>query len=152
MKYLSILVGACFGMAAVSGCVVVDGGDGGQGGGVGAAGGSGGAGGQGGGVGAAGGTGGSTGGQGGQGGTGGGPACMTCADYVTNGTDMDTVCAGTSEDLYNALVTCTCEGACMADCGDNACMGMSPSDTCLTCIQDTAAGCGNEFNECANDF
>lgn len=148
MKYLVILVGACLGLAAGTGCVVVNDGTGGTGGGVGASGGTGGTGGGTGGQG--GGVGGTGGGSGGQGGTGGGGACVGCAEYVTDG--VGTLCDGTSTDLYNALADCTCNGACMDLCLDNVCMeGGTATQECLDCIGDTVAGCGTEFNECSND-
>ncbi len=149
MKYFAILVGAClFGLA---GCVVETGGSNGGSGGTTATGGTGGT--AGGGVGGAtGGTGGAVGGTGGatggSGGTG-GAACTGCADYVTNG---GTLCEGTSTDLYNALVDCTCAGACKDVCLDNVCAGMDVTADCQNCVIDSAAGCGAEFTECSNDF
>lgn len=154
MKYLSILVGACLGMAAVSGCVVVD--DGVGGGGVGASGGSGGAGGSTGGTGGVGGggVGGTGGGVGGTGGAGGGASCVTCSEFITPDLNPDELptCDGASTELYNALFDCTCTGACMADCGDNICdpNNGAATDACLTCIQQ--GGCMTEFSDCANDF
>ncbi|MFO0758625.1 MAG: hypothetical protein U0359_19180 [Byssovorax sp.] len=88
------------------------------------------------------------------GGGGGGPACVSCAAAITPGANPDNlpVCDGTSKDLYDALTQCTCMGACMDVCSDNVCMGSDVSADCQTCVTDTAAGCGNEFNECSNDF
>jgi hypothetical protein len=159
MKYLAILVGACL---CLGGCIIETssgndnsggsgGGDPGVGGGTTQGGG---------------GSGGDTtmggtagmGGMGGSGGTagaGGGEGCVTCAEFITpdaNPNNLPT-CDGQSTDLNNALVECICNGACMPDCADNICMtGDAPSDACQTCIADTAAGCGNEFNECSNDL
>jgi hypothetical protein len=148
MKHVAILLGACLGLA-ISGCVIVDDNSGGAGvGGDPSTGGSAGSGGADGGM-AGAGVGGTGGGAGGMGGAGGSGMCVTCAEYVTDG--VGTLCA-TSEELYNALVACTCEGNCMADCADNVCAGADITDVCQSCIADTAAGCGNEFNECSNDF
>jgi hypothetical protein len=150
MKYLTFLFVACLGF---TGCVVVDGEVGGSAGSAGAGvGASGGAGGTGGSVGGTAGAGGSTGGAGGTGGGG----CVTCAEAVTpdgNPNDLPT-CDGASTDLYAALVDCTCNGACMDLCSDNVCAD-PPADItqeCQDCVGDTAAGCGTEFNACANDF
>jgi hypothetical protein len=166
MKYLTILVSACLGIGAFSGCVVVDGtsaadnsGGSGNTGGTPTTGGEGGIPG----VGGSGGSGGATGGSA-TGGTGGGACadefqpingtCYTCGEFVTyemtcEGVDL---CEGGSTDLYDALVACTCTGACMDLCGDNICAGVMSTDECLACIADTAAGCGAEFNECSNDI
>ena len=75
--------------------------------------------------------------------------CTGCADYVTNG---GTLCEGTSTDLYNALVDCTCAGACKDICTDNVCAGLDVTTDCQNCVIDSAAGCGMEFGECSNDF
>ncbi|MEZ4296604.1 MAG: hypothetical protein R3B70_16650 [Polyangiaceae bacterium] len=144
MKHFAIFVGACL---ALSGCVIEtstgNGGSAGDGGaGVGGNGGS--TGGQGGSV---GGQGGSVGGQGGTGGS--TAACATCAEYITDG--QGELCEA-SADLYNTLVDCICVGNCADVCTDNICAGGDLTADCQTCIGDTAAGCGNEFNECSNDF
>ena len=155
MKYLAILVSACLvGLVGMSGCVVVgtDGDTLGVGGGT-TSEGTGATGDTTGGSGGTSSTGGST--TGGTGGSGGstGPTCVSCAEFVTPGLnpDMLPVCDGTSSDLYKALVDCTCTGACADACGDNVCMEMDATDACVSCIQDTVAGCGNEFGECSND-
>lgn len=62
-----------------------------------------------------------------------------------------TICEGMSTDLYNAFVDCVCAGACMDACGDNVCAQLDISVDCQTCVADTAAGCGNEYNDCADD-
>ncbi len=152
MKYLAILFGAC--LVGLSGCVIET--TGGGGGGAGGGGVGGGTGGQATG-GSTGGAGGATGGSGGAtGGTGGSTGCMTCGDFITNGSDPAMLCTDngppSSSDLYGALGDCTCAGACADKCADSVCAGMTISDACLSCVQDTAAGCGNEFNECANDI
>lgn len=143
MKYLAILVGSCL---ALAGCVIeTSSGSGGSGGsgaaGVGGTGGStGGTAGSG-----VGGTGGSTGGTGGTGGA----ACVGCGEFVTTG--EGTLCEA-SQALYDDLVACVCTGACMDVCTDNICAGGDISADCQTCVGDTVAGCGNEFNTCANDI
>lgn len=94
-----------------------------------------------------------TGGAGG-GGVGGGSGCdmaLTCADVVTNG-GAENLCSGTdAAKAYDDLSACTCTGACATDCGDNVCMGMTVSAACQTCVLDTQAGCGNEFQTCSNN-
>jgi len=84
-----------------------------------------------------------------------GAACVTCGELITNGGDTSQLCANgmpSSVDLYTALIDCVCTGACAALCGDNVCAGANVTAECQTCVLDTAAGCGNEFNECANDI
>lgn len=152
MKYQAILVGACL---CLGGCIIDTTGDTSDTSNVGGDGGTAGAG-----VGGAGGTGGAIGGggsgMGGDGGTAGGggsAGCVSCAEFITDGLnpDMLPTCDGTSTDLYDALADCTCNGACTDLCTDNICAGDAATQECLDCIQDTAAGCGAEFNECAND-
>jgi hypothetical protein len=77
------------------------------------------------------------------------PACHTCMDILMGEGDPP-LCAG-SLDLFNALNACTCTGACMDECGGNICMGMAPEAACTSCLQDMAAGCGNEYAACAMD-
>jgi hypothetical protein len=77
-----------------------------------------------------------------------------CAEAITppNG-DPTKLCDGTvSAMLYDALSKCTCMGACAQDCGASACVQKPADAVCDTCIHDTAAGCGKEFNECSNDL
>lgn len=156
MRYFAIMLGAFGVFAATSGCIIttetsgqggggVGGGDGGSGNTTADGGGGGGVGG---GVGGAG---------GGQGGAGGAPSCVSCGVFITEGGE---ICAGTSEDLLNALGLCTCGdgmgngGKCADQCADEACAGnpTDPTGPCGMCITDGANGCGNEFNECANDI
>lgn len=136
-------------------------------GGIGGAGGAGGSGGQGG----AGGAGGS----GGMGGSGGAPACYDknpgCAEYITDNppvpwcdeVDPDPTPGTTNPayEIYNDLVVCVCGdpnnpavgGLCKVECMNTACAGMPviAGDPCQKCVVDTAMGCGNQFNACAND-
>ncbi len=78
------------------------------------------------------------------------PDCVSCGQFITEG--QGTLCPGTSQDLYDSLVNCVCAGVCAFQCSDNICTGQMATDPCLNCVQDTVNGCGNEFNECANDF
>jgi hypothetical protein len=77
-------------------------------------------------------------------------ACATCGEIVTG--DEREVCAGTSEDLFNALQQCVCVDVCADVCGANVCSGGSPDVPCGQCLQDTSAGCGNQLNACGNDI
>ncbi len=110
---------------------------------------------------AAAGTGGEASGVGGSGGatagTGGMAACMmgySCAEAIDpmKG-DPGLLCEGPSAMLYDALHTCTCEGACKTACGDNACMkdGPGASMACVACLQDSTTGCKKEADACASD-
>jgi len=75
--------------------------------------------------------------------------CHTCSDILM-GSGEPPLCSG-SEALFTALNACTCTGACMGACGMNVCMGGAPDTACTSCLQDTAAGCGNEYAACAMD-
>lgn len=147
MKHFVILVGAC--LVGLAGCVIetTSGSSGGNGGTAGGGVGGGTAGATNAGGTTATGGGGSTA-SGGTGGGGGG-ACVSCGVYVTDG---GTLCEGASTDLYNALADCTCTGACMTACADNVCAGVDVTTDCQSCVLDTVAGCGNEFQECSNDI
>ena len=111
------------------------------------------------------------GGQGGMGGTGGmGGAGGTmvkcyegkCAEYITSDPEEDFCMDNPSKATYDALALCTCGdpvnpsagGKCKMQCMDEACAGKDvvAGGECQKCIADTAAGCGNEFNTCSNDF
>lgn len=145
MKYLALFFGACLGLV---GCVVETGSGGNGGGGNGGDGGSGAEGGGGSGV------GGNTTTSEGGGGNGGGPGCLSCAEYLDEDGEL---CEG-SDAIYDALAVCTCgsdlmgmDAKCYEACGDNVCSGMAPSSACQGCVLDTNAGCGSEYQECAND-
>ena len=115
------------------------------------------------------------GGAGGMGGMGGGmAACYDknpgCSEYITLEVE-DPWCDedpnftpgsnNPSYDIYDKLAQCTCDldmnpatgGKCAELCKDEACAGkpVVSGGECQKCITDTAAGCGAEFNNCAND-
>jgi hypothetical protein len=89
--------------------------------------------------------------------TGTGMSCdpnYTCAEALT-GSDGDPskLCDGTlAAKLYDVLVQCICADVCAIECGNNACAGDEASTPCKTCIGDPAQGCGNQFNDCANNL
>jgi hypothetical protein len=114
-----------------------------------------------------------TGGMGGTGGTGmGGMGGMggamvkcyegKCAEYITVNPEEDFCDDNPSKATYDALAQCTCDldmnpatgGKCATQCADEACAQkpVVSGGECEKCITDTAAGCGNEFNMCSNDF
>ena len=76
--------------------------------------------------------------------------CATCADYITGENFEDPLCPG-SENIYNQLVSCICEGACAMPCFQ-ACSGSELTSECEQCIFDEPAGCGKLVNECFNDI
>ena len=86
----------------------------------------------------------------GSGGQGGFEECVSCAEYITPPGGVD-LCPP-SAPIYDALAICVCEGACTSVCGDNACQAMESSEACTSCVIDEVAGCGMEYNECANDI
>jgi hypothetical protein len=81
-------------------------------------------------------------------------SCVTCAEFITPGSSPDgaPLCEGLSQELYEVLVECVCNGQCLPQCGDNACAGADLTPECQDCVTDTVNGCGNEFSECANDL
>jgi hypothetical protein len=104
------------------------------------------------------------------------PACYDknpgCAEYITDAPtkpwcdevvpDPTPGVTNPSYELYQKLSLCTCGdpfnpalvGKCEDQCKDEACAGNAnmAGGACVMCIQDTMAGCGNEFNACANDL
>ncbi|MFO0548716.1 MAG: hypothetical protein U0271_10030 [Polyangiaceae bacterium] len=90
----------------------------------------------------------------GVGGNFGGGGCVSCAVSITPGENPDGLptCVGLSTELYDGLVNCMCIDACVVECGDNICAGGDIMQSCQDCILDTVAGCGNQFNDCANDL
>lgn len=76
-------------------------------------------------------------------------SCVGCAEYISGGGD---ICPGQSTDIYNTMAECICAGKCIAQCATNVCNGSDITAECQTCVTDTVNGCGNEFNECANDL
>ena len=94
---------------------------------------------------------GGAGGGSGQGGAGGGAACLGCSD-VLNGGDPNAICTmngpPSSSDLLASMVDCLCVTGCVAECGDNACMGSQASQACQGCALNA---CGNEVQACLGD-
>ncbi len=86
----------------------------------------------------------------GSGGQGGFEECVSCAEYITPPGGVD-LCPP-SAPIYDALAICVCEGPCTSVCGDNVCQALESSEACTSCVLDEAAGCGTEYNECANDI
>jgi hypothetical protein len=85
-----------------------------------------------------------------------------CAEYLTDNPPEDFCADNPSKDIYDALADCICDvdgnpatgGKCAMACANEECAGKEivAGGACQMCIADTAAGCGNEFNVCANDF
>jgi hypothetical protein len=93
----------------------------------------------------------------GGGGVGGGTSCdpeYKCAVAITppDGDPALFCTDSASLVLYDAREECICTTKCSAQCGASYCTGAAPDDACTTCIQDTAAGCGTENTDCANDL
>jgi hypothetical protein len=78
--------------------------------------------------------------------------CVTCAEAVTDNPNGFPVCEGVSSELYDSLVSCVCADECAFQCADNVCSGNDITSECQECVVDTVNGCGNQFNECSNDF
>ncbi len=84
------------------------------------------------------------------GGTAGGGDCITCAPALDG--DPSPFCDATSDNLYQDFLDCACLGACATDCAAaDWCDDTQPADAvCDSCLQDLA-GCGAQFDDCAND-
>jgi hypothetical protein len=101
-------------------------------------------------------------GTGGAGGTGGMAMCFEgrCGEYITDNPPEEFCPDNPSKALYDDLFGCVCDldmnpatpSPCNDVCKDTSCAGKNASAECVNCIQDTMAGCGNQFNTCANDF
>jgi hypothetical protein len=69
------------------------------------------------------------------GGEGGAPACTTCAEVYING---GFACGpGPSQDAWEALSSCACNGACASACYKNFCQSFSVDQDCSTCLATT---------------
>jgi hypothetical protein len=79
-----------------------------------------------------------------------GTACATCGEYISGENGGADLCESSSL-LYNELVSCVCEEKCVMICQD-LCSGFEISQACQDCVLDDQIGCGNQFQECANDF
>ena len=84
--------------------------------------------------------------------TGSGMSCATCSQALTEpDVDPSMICSGTSDALFEELLSCVCDGLCAGVCDNNACMGLPTSDMCNACIIDSSTGCGFELNNCPDD-
>jgi hypothetical protein len=73
---------------------------------------------------------------------------VTCSEKIAGPGEP---CEGESTAAFEALLACTCEGACASACADSVCMGASdPSDECLACVGDPS-GCKTELDACSAD-
>jgi hypothetical protein len=85
-------------------------------------------------------------------GVGGGPVmgtCSRCAAAISS-TVAEPVCPE-SQSLLDQLSACTCNGPCFQACNDNICTNSMSSMACVTCLQDSASGCGNQLSACLDD-
>jgi hypothetical protein len=73
--------------------------------------------------------------------------CLSCEEYVTYYSTTQFFCAG-SEALFQGLDNCACGGPCAADCGGNHCLGNTPDQACLTCMEET---CTAPYDACLGD-
>lgn len=85
-----------------------------------------------------------------------GPPCdvnYPCAEAITPPIgNPQLLCPGSpAYNFYQALLKCTCGGKCAASCSANTCIGQPATPNCNMCVQDIGKGCGNEFNNCANN-
>jgi hypothetical protein len=83
--------------------------------------------------------------------TGSGAGCVGCAEWLEL-VSPDPLCSNngppSSLELADTLWACVCDGACAADCDDNACSGMTATADCQSCVIND---CDNEYVDCLND-
>jgi hypothetical protein len=85
--------------------------------------------------------------------------CRTCAEYITDAADQQTLepsgaplCQPDSQSIWNVLLGCSC-ASCTSECPPEACPGgFGSRDACGPCLSNTFTNeCGAEFGDCAND-
>jgi hypothetical protein len=77
------------------------------------------------------------------------PQCFNCAQVLGQGVFPE---CPSSLPVIDALIGCTCMGACSAVCGAEGCaIPLVGSMECEACIQDPDAGCGLELQACLDD-
>ncbi len=92
---------------------------------------------------------GGAGGTGGAGGSGGNVSCTRCAEAISGG-DTSNLCPS-SQELFDLLSQCMCQGACAGSCAPECSGGGPASMGCQQCLTDLVMGCGTPFDACAND-
>jgi hypothetical protein len=80
-------------------------------------------------------------------GTGGGSSCVFCSDVLFNGQPFEIPLCPGSDVAFKELSGCACS-ACDVECNDNFCSGGPMSADCEVCMQDQAAGCPIQFEDC----
>lgn len=81
------------------------------------------------------------------------PSCFHCAQAIENTSSSQGGVCPESKKLLALVVDCVCNGPCVSVCAENFCQPFTdPSPECLSCIADPAAGCGVDFEQCANDI
>jgi hypothetical protein len=78
-------------------------------------------------------------------------SCRHCAQVLANPTSFSPLFCSGSQPLFDTVRACLCEGACTSSCSGNFCMNRASDSACLSCLADSATGCGAEFDKCAND-
>ena len=78
-------------------------------------------------------------------GTGGATSCISCASRFMEfesgvKTSLDPVCAGSSQDAFNALLSCACSSSCASACAVNACVHQAITMSCVDCLAQSCSG------------
>lgn len=81
------------------------------------------------------------------------PNCSKCSAYLNGASPPPgDVCCGNSATLLQDFGTCLCVGTCKSSCEATACVGMTPSNACGSCVSTPdPSGCLNEFTACQSD-
>lgn len=78
--------------------------------------------------------------------------CLRCAQALANSGFPDEPTCSKSQGLLEAVNACMCEsGPCASSCEATFCSAREADSVCLSCLSDTANGCGAEFDACASD-
>jgi hypothetical protein len=78
------------------------------------------------------------------------PSCLQCAQALASDAEPFDVCAQSKTPLQS-VTSCMCNGLCKSSCEASFCKDDEADSACLSCLGDTATGCGAEFDKCVND-
>jgi hypothetical protein len=80
------------------------------------------------------------------------PSCLRCGQALANSLFLEAPVCSKSRALLDAVNACICEsGACANSCEATLCAHREADSACLSCLSNTATGCGAQFDACASD-
>jgi len=83
-----------------------------------------------------------------------GATCLTCPEFMTAAEPTAENLCPESAPIWNAVLTCICDTACVDECGDNLCAGGAATQACDTCVNEgsvVAIGCPTELGACLEE-